>query len=83
MAEADSEMADPSVHALRMSDLITGGIFASASLSAAPECGDGRTSSDADVYALYPPPLDTARHSLNSRVIIKPQVRSPLPSGSS
>jgi hypothetical protein len=37
MAEADSEIADRSVHGIRIADLITGRIYAAASLYAAPE----------------------------------------------
>jgi hypothetical protein len=41
MAAADSRTADSSVRGVRVSDLITGRIFAAASVDAAPECADG------------------------------------------
>jgi hypothetical protein len=42
MAEADSQINNPSVRGVRSSDLITGGIFAAPSLAAASECADKR-----------------------------------------
>jgi hypothetical protein len=42
-AEADFQIANPSVHGVHISNLIIGRIFAAASLDAAPECADGRT----------------------------------------
>jgi hypothetical protein len=76
MAEANSQIADPSVRGIRISDLITGRPFTA-------KCGDGRAiTGTADVHAFYSPSLDTVRHPPKSRVIIKLQVRPPLPSGS-
>jgi hypothetical protein len=52
MTEADFQTANPSVRGVCISDLITGRIVAAASLSAVPECADGRTQTGAvDVYA--------------------------------
>jgi hypothetical protein len=54
MAEADS----------RTGDLITRRTFSAASTSTAPEYADGRAlTGAAHVYAFYPPPLETVRHS--------------------
>jgi hypothetical protein len=59
-----------SVRGVRISDLITGRIFAVASLYATPECADGRAlTGAAEAHAFYPPPLGTAPHSPKSRII--------------
>jgi hypothetical protein len=78
MAEANPQIADPSGPDVRISDLITGRIFAAASLYAASECAHGRgPTGTAEICAFCPPPLDISLHSPKRRAIIKPSVRPP------
>jgi hypothetical protein len=52
MADADSQTTDPSVRGVRISDLMTGGIFPATSLYAASECANGcALTRDVDAYA--------------------------------
>jgi hypothetical protein len=67
MTKADSQTTDTSRYGVRIAHLITGRIFAAASLSAPTDAPTGAV----DGYTLYPPLLDTARHSPKSRVVIK------------
>jgi hypothetical protein len=52
IVEANSETIDPSLRGFRITDLITGRIFAAASLYAALDCADGRAlTGPAEVHA--------------------------------
>jgi hypothetical protein len=65
MAEADSQIANPSVRGVPISDRITERIALHH-----PECPNGRAiTGAAKVYAFSLLPLDTARHSPKSQVI--------------
>jgi hypothetical protein len=63
MSEADSEIVNPSVRSVSIADLITGRIFATALLCAAPECA---LAGAADVYGFS---LIFYKLSVDNRII--------------